>query len=69
MTGQRELEVGRRYAFFLEDSSVALPGGPAAPVAYTIWPVTDAGEVKTPLDGRMTIDAFVSAVRSAAKQY
>lgn len=65
VAGLTDLAAGRRYAFFVEQSSLTLPGGPSAPVAYTAWPVSTAGEVKTPLDGDLTIDAFLSAVRSA----
>ena len=67
VAGLPDLTVGQRYAFFLEGSSVTLPGGPSAPMTYTVWPVSAAGEVNTPLDGKLTIDAFVAAVRSASE--
>lgn len=67
IAGLPDLTVGERYAFFLEGSSLTLPGGPSAPMTYTVWPVSAAGEVNTPLDGKLTIDAFVAAVRSASE--
>lgn len=67
VAGMPDLTVGRLYAFFVEARSVTLPGGPSAPVAFTFWPISDAGKVETPLDGKLTIDAFVAAVRSASE--
>ncbi|MDQ3554012.1 MAG: hypothetical protein M3395_06355 [Chloroflexota bacterium] len=67
--GVGELEVGRRYAFFVDASSLRLPSGESALVAYLVWPVSAGGLVKTPLDGDLSIHAFVSAVRSAAEQH
>ena len=67
VAGLPDLTVGELYAFFVERSSLTPPGGPSAPMTYTIWPVSAAGKVNTPLDGKVTIDAFVAAVRSTSE--
>lgn len=67
VAGFVDLNVGQRYAFFVGDSGGSLPSNPPALVTYAAWPVTAEGVVRTPLDGDLTIDAFVAAVRSAAE--
>lgn len=64
VSGLPELTQGERYAFFVEERTVQVPEG-SAPVTFTLWPVSSGGIVKTPLDGDLTIDEFVSAVRAA----